>query len=143
MAKIYQTQEDLQRDIVDKQVQRVHNKSVGEAISGIISWAIGDIAHNFAGSNKFGSFVGYVAKVFAAFDFVKAGFSGYKAHDLALQREQLGPERIVLPPEPQATHEQAHEQLKSFLDHVQKTLPIEPKSLVEQAQRPASTEHSI
>ena len=150
MAKIYQTKEDLQRDVVDKQVQRVKNHGILEfcsaSFNGFISLFASDWNKSLklAGKEKSWILTGVTigTALMAGFDAVKSFLSYRKVHDLALQQEQLGPERIVLPPEPQAVHEQAHEQLKSFLDHVQKAPPIEATSLMEQAERLA-TEHSI
>lgn len=98
MAKIYETKDDFQRDVLDAQAKDLRLRSEKQASNGL-----GLIGLSFAPAvfklpgwlNIAGSIAGFVGII----DVVRSWFTGSKAHSLELQRDQLGPQRIVLPSE--------------------------------------------
>lgn len=96
MAKIYETKEDFQRDVLEAQAKDLRLKSERQASSGL-----GLIGISFAPSVfKLPSWLNIaasIAGIVGVIDVVRSWFTGSKAHTLELQRERLGPGQVALP----------------------------------------------
>ena len=103
MAKIYETKEDYAKDVLKDQAKDLHLKSEKQA-----GWGSSLILLNFfvdllhARGARVSSLVQTVAGALGfvgIFKFVQSWMTGGKARDLEMQRERLGPEIAILPPD--------------------------------------------
>ena len=140
MAKIYETKEDFQKDALESQakdlrLKAAHQAGTGSAMIGtnffIDLWQ----ARRGGGSGLIAlasSLLGIVGVV----QVVKSFFTDHKAHDLELQRERMGPTRIVLPPDVMLPGDVPE---KDCGCKHKRHAASGPTSLIEQAQKTDST----
>lgn len=98
MAKIYETQKDFEQDKLDEQSKGLHIKSGDEFIEGVGIGAVGSIASYFSKSRAVALLSSALNLVGIGF-MIKSFFTRSKANDLELERDRLGPQHIVLPPD--------------------------------------------
>jgi hypothetical protein len=143
MAKSYDTKEDLQRDVLEHQAKDLRlkaSKQLGTGAALLIINLVSDLLRartDLWKARKASSYglLGLVSELLGIAGGIKIfeSFStSHKAHDLELQRERMGPAKIVLPPEVTLA-EDAPEQNSGYKH---KHHPASsPTSLIEQAAR--------
>ena len=103
MAKIYETQEDFTRDKLAEQAGAMHLKSAQQSEKGVAmiatSFFVDVLNMSMARSRSWLSAVGTFLGIVGMVDVFKGWSTKNKAHDLDMQRERMGPQRIVLPPD--------------------------------------------
>lgn len=102
MAKIYETQQDFERDMLAEQATGLREKAHKHDGTG---WALmlGSVLVDLWNttrrySSRAMSFASGVLAVAGIIEWIQGWRTHSRAHDLDLQRERLGPGMIVLPP---------------------------------------------
>ena len=103
MAKIYETKEDFEKDVLkdqakDLRLQAANQSSYGLALTGL-GLGIENFARNLGKTSGWLSLVTIGTSVVGLMELIRGWSTDSKAHDLELKRERLGPETIVLPPD--------------------------------------------
>lgn len=110
MAKIYETHKDFERDKLKDQARDMREVSNSQGYLGTTLFAAGWITrlYNEAARAPRGwvNTLSWALEVVGLVGMVKSWFTSHKAHDLAMQRDRLGPEHVVLPPEMGAAQQQ-------------------------------------
>ena len=108
MAKIYETQADLEKDVLKQQAQnlRLQASRQGGSGGGLISLNLFTELWHATGRNLPGWLrtAGNILGIVGIIKIVRSYFTDSKAHNLELQRERMGPTTVVLPPEITVAH---------------------------------------
>ena len=141
MAKIYETKEDFQRDVLKDQAADLRLKSSEQNATGL-AYLSGSVLVDLWNRGRQSASAGLSIVSGALFiasivNWVKSWRTSSRAHDLELERERLGPQAVVLPAEQASSlsAQQAHH------DHECKTCKhrlgrlMKAQSHVEHAQR--------
>jgi hypothetical protein len=97
MAKIYETKDDFQRDMLDQQAGELHLKSEKQASSGMGWLVASSIPLFFERRPRWLDYIATALSVFGLVDLVQSWRTRSRAHDLELERERMGPQHIMLP----------------------------------------------
>lgn len=138
MAIIYETQKDFEREKLKDQSKDMYLKSANQGGTGLAAYVLGTIASSFdRNSEKTGilSFVGFGLAVFGVVKVVQSLFTGHKAHSLHLEKERMGPQTVIFPPDVQSGVENGGKECcgKSKFSNVK------PTSFREQVEKHLST----
>lgn len=103
MAKIYETKEDFQRDVLKEQAHRLRHQAHSQDRASWLMMAGGMVASLWnvtkRRSSAFLSFASTFLYISAVVELVRAWRTESKAHDADLERERLGPGQVALPPD--------------------------------------------
>lgn len=127
MAKIYESRDDFERDKLKEQAAQQKYNALWHTANASGFIGLGAALHllNAKKPRDWITWVGFASIGAGVFEMIKSWFTSSKAHTLELQRDRLGPETIVLPPDmapPQGGE-------KRYLQSVQ------PTTLLEQADK--------
>lgn len=140
MAKIYETKEDFQRDVIEAQAKDLRLRSERQASSGLALIGLSFIP-SVVRVPRWIEFVATVTGIVGAIDVVRSWFTGHKARDLEMHRERMGPGHLVLPAEMAAGLSVVHAPQKheecSACRHKKMTDALKPKTLGEYADKQA------
>lgn len=135
MAKIYQTPADLERDTLKDQVHQKSAEGLSQSVTAG-NFLFGAILSEWIRERKpdtrgWMSYLTWGAILVGAVQMVKSWMTFSKAHNLQLERERLGPENVVYPPDMpqsqpamlccQGKSHAAAVGAKTLLEHAQKT----------------------
>jgi hypothetical protein len=98
MAKIYETQDDFERDKLREQAKDLRLKSEKQVTSGMGWVIVSTIPSLFSRRPAWLDYLATLVGIVGIIDLVRSWGTSSKAHDLELQRERLGPGVVVLPP---------------------------------------------
>lgn len=130
MAKIYETQADFEKEVLEKQAQELRmraetqNKASWMMLAGALLADVWNLTKRVP--SRVLSVAGWAMFIGSVVETFKSWQTHNRAHDLELKRERLGPETAVLPP---------GENDKEKEDCGCKTKYAAPKTLLEQALR--------
>ncbi|MEK6747177.1 MAG: hypothetical protein AABY33_09140 [Pseudomonadota bacterium] len=142
MAIIYETQTDLEREKLKDQSTDVYIKSAEQAATGMTSVVLGSLINDFnnkdSGAMRLASLA---ASVFGAVKVVQSLFTANKAHNLKLEKERLGPQTIVFPPDGHTSSGSSMAVVgeKPCCEKGNCDRNIQPKTLLEQAEKRLSS----
>ena len=133
MAKIYETKEDFERDKLTEQAQQLRNDANsqsqigGAASTGGLATLIVKNQHE----SKWISFAAFGLITYGLIESIRSWFTAGKAHTLELERDRMGPAKVIMPPDIAVVEEHKDCQCHSKLHkHA-----VSPKTLLEQAER--------
>jgi len=102
MAKIYETKEDFEKDVIKNQAKDLRLEASRQVSTGFFLSGAGlftDILRlRKVIDNRWG-LLSQAFSVIGLIDIVRSFFTDHKARDLELQRQRMGPETIVIPPD--------------------------------------------
>ena len=111
MAKIYETREDFERDKLKDQSKDLRIKEHSQSSLGITmvgtSLAL-DLFRMARPSPGWLRIASNVLSIGGLIEIVRSWFTSSKAHSLELERDRMGPERIVLPAEMTGAEKECH-----------------------------------
>ena len=103
MAKIYETKDDYQKDVIKDQVKDLRLEASRQSGWGA-TWIGGSFLTDLWREKgiirgRGPGLVSAALSVFGIVDIVRSWMTSSKAHTLELQRERMGPSTVVLPPD--------------------------------------------
>lgn len=136
MAIIYETQADFERDKLKDQSKDMFVQSANQVTTGLVSAVVGSLINNYnTNDSGFMKFAGLMAYTFGAVKIVQSFFTMNKSHNLHLEKERMGPQTVIFPPDVQSGVENGGKECcgKSKFSNVK------PTSFREQAEKHLST----
>lgn len=127
MAKIYETHKDFERDKLEQQSNALELKAQRQSNTGWALMAASLVADGWnmvkATPSRALSWTSGVLSIVGVIEWIQSWRTGSKANDLRMERERLGPARVVLPPEDVPADRSFAQgmQSKTLLQHAEKT----------------------
>ena len=130
MAKIYETKEDFERDKLTEQAKNLRLSASHEAGWGAVLISGSFLTDLLTKSTGGWRVLSSALSVMGIIEAIKSLFTGSKAHTLELERDRMGPAKVVMPPDTVIEeHKDCHCHSKLH-KHA-----VSPKTLLEQAER--------
>jgi hypothetical protein len=136
MAIIYETQTDFEREKLKDQSKDVYMQSASQGGTGLAALVVSSVIDRFnSNDSKALHLAGWAAAIFGGVKIIQSFFTAGKAHNLELQKERLGPQTVVFPPDVQSGVENGGKECCGK----RKYADIKPTSFREQAEKHLST----
>lgn len=130
MAIIYETQKDFEQDKLKEQSKDLYLKSANEVGTGLASALLGSVVSSVNTKNSTGlGFVSSALNIIGVVQVVRSFFTASKAHNLQLERERMGSQTVVLPPDAPDIG------CQSCSGKAKHSQAIQPTTLLEQAEK--------
>lgn len=142
MAIIYETKTDYEREKLKDQSNNTYMQAASQGATGMASVIVGSLIHDFNNKDSGAMrLMGNVANIFGIIKVVQSFMTGNKAHNLKLERDRLGPQNIVYPPDVPLAADMpvAGSNVEKACCAGSKCHNVKPTTLLEQAEKHLST----
>lgn len=100
MAIIYETKEDFERDTLKEQSKSTYTQSLEQFSGGAVAVMVGSLIDDYNPKKNNVLWLASVALMIGGgIQAIRSMFTASKAHNLKLEKERLGPQTVVFPPD--------------------------------------------